>query len=169
MSNWMVLEVITSRTEGVIVWTLMLSHYIDSKIQHLEHWSYGMTSQDRLHYSSIVLWWTINEDLEVLQHCIGLDWTDCTSWLKEAARYILTCGISMEIVTMHCIPVSRSAILLPTTCWPSEDILEIQDTMRWRWATVHNSQRRTPITMMWWHAPACTPVDSGMVIAVMLM
>ena len=68
------------------------------------------------------------------------------------------------------IPVSRSAILLPTTRCPSEDGLEMQDTMGWRRATVGNSQRTTPITIRTGGtAQVSTAVDSGMVVFVVLL
>ena len=53
----------------------------------------------------------------------------------------------MEPGTAHSIPVSLSAMLLPTTCWPSMDGLGIRDSMRWPGATVNNSQPPTPTTM----------------------
>ena len=132
-------------------------------------WFSGTTTQDHLQGSSTVHGRNINEGLEVLQHCIGLDWADCTSWLKETVRLVSIYNSLMELVIMLNIPVSRSAMFLPTTCWTSENILEMQDSMRWRTTTVGHSQRTTEITMgRVSTAQETTAADSGLMFVLML-
>ena len=129
----------------------------------MEPGSYGIPSLEHLHYSSIDLGQTINKGSEVLQHCIGLGWTRCIRWLKETARLVSMYRTEpMELGIIYYTPLSRSAMLLPITCWPSEDCLEIQDTMLWIWTTVHNSQRMTPVTIQQRStAQLTTAVDFG--------
>ena len=99
-------------------------------------------------------------------------------WFGNAAQYFTrklwgsfwSSSHQMDRGTLPNIPVSRSAIFPLTTCWPSEDILEILEPMRWRTVMVSNFRRMTPITM---GVPAAlaqftTVADSGSNVVLVL-
>ena len=128
-----------------------------------------MTTQGQIQGFSTVHGLNINKGLEVLLCNIGLVWAGCTRWPKESARFVSIYKTPPEHGTSPSIQISLSAILLPTTSWPSEDTLEIPSSMRWHTAAVNHSQRPMPITIAT-QTTVQTPseVDSGLAVVLML-
>ena len=121
---------------------------------------------------SIVPWQNTIRGLEIRVLNTGSAWTECTTCLKAIARFVSTCwrtGLSHG--TLLSIPVSRLAIPLTTTLWPSVDILELRE-MWCGTTTVDSSPLQTAITMLVWDptAPSRVTVEvaSGLVNVEML-
>ena len=83
--------------------------------QDRQSWFYETMSRDRTHISSIDPGLNSNKSSEVQLHDIGSAWTDCTRCHNGITRFVSIYTFSMDLHTLLNIPISRSAVLPPTT------------------------------------------------------